>query len=74
VIFSFSRSPSYQIDYSTILLHLDGKRRRIDIQPPDDDESVVILHPQPPRDELCSILNGGEPNVPLTPLENDSIR
>jgi hypothetical protein len=51
----------------------NGKRRRI--QPPDEDESVVVFT-QPPRDEFFSLLNGGRGGrrVPLTPLENDSIR
>jgi ankyrin repeat protein len=48
----------------------NGKRRRI--QPPDQNESVVVFT-QPPRDELFSILNS-DYNVPLTPLENNSIR
>jgi hypothetical protein len=42
------------------------------MQPADEDESVVVFT-QPPRDEICRLLNG-DPMVPLTPLENDSIR
>jgi hypothetical protein len=53
----------------------NGKRRRI--QTPDEDESVVVFT-QPPRDELFSLLNDGSSDhddlVPLTRLENDSIR
>jgi hypothetical protein len=48
----------------------NGKRRHIDMQPPDEDESVVVFA-QPPRDELFSLLNG-KPYDPLTPLENDA--
>jgi hypothetical protein len=40
--------------------------------PPDEDESVVVFT-QPPRDELFRLLSG-DPMVPLTSLENDSIR
>jgi ankyrin repeat protein len=36
------------------------------------DESVVVFT-QPPRDKLFRLLNG-DPMVPLTSLENDSIR
>jgi hypothetical protein len=74
-ILSVSRSLSYStIAFSPSFFYIkNGKRRRI--QPPDEDESVVVFT-QPPRDELFSLLNGngGDEDVPLTPSENDSIR
>jgi hypothetical protein len=71
----FSPSPlvrsrsTQQLPFSFLYIKNDKRRR---IQPPDENESVVVFT-QSPRDELFYHLSG-DPNVPLTPLENDSIR
>jgi hypothetical protein len=72
---SHTREITQRLCLSFFFYIKDRKRRRI--QPPDENESVVVFA-QPPRDELFSLLNDGSSDhddlVPLTTLENDSIR